>query len=692
MPDSSIHRFFVTAPYGLVDMLARELEQLGAGSVSVDNTGCRVRGPLSFAYEICLWSRIASRVLLPLVELIADDADGLAAKVAEFPWEEHVDVDGSIAIDFVGRGMGIDHTKYGAQRVKDGITDRFKARTGRRPSVDTADPDLRVHAYLRGRACQLSLDLAGQGLHRRGYRVESGPAPIRENLAAAMLLEAGWPTSDAAVMVDPMCGAGTLVIEAALMACERAPGLSRPGFGFERWKGHDAEAWATVRAEAEARAITPRRVVAHGFDEDPEVLELARANAERAGVGTCVKFAASACADVRTPPRAREGLVASNPPYGERMGSKSAARESYRELGETMRGQFAGWRASVIASDDGLISATGLVPDRSRAVMQGPLDARIVGGVIGPVEGDLVNRLRKNRKRLSKWLTRESIEVYRLYDADLPEYAAAIDLYRDRAVVQEYAPPAEIPPDKAATRRLEIVTALCHVMDIEPHHVHVKTRKRQRGREQYQRENSDAARAIVSEDGLRFRVDLATYLDTGLFPDHRITRKMIGELANGKDVLNLFAYTGTASVYAARGGANSTTTVDLSKTYLDWAQRNFEINGFTGKEHRLLRANVLAWLEQERRSYDLVFCDPPTFSNSKSMENTWDVQRDHGALLRAIETRLRPGGIVLFSTNARRFKLDTDLGGLVAEEITKKTTSPDFERRPLHRAWRMTRG
>lgn len=689
----TIHRFFVTAPAGLVEPLARELESLGARSVSIDASGCRVRGPLSFAYRICMHARLASRVLMPLVELIAKDADELAAKVAEFPWEDHVAVDGTLAVDFTGRGMGIDHTKYGAQRVKDGITDRFRDKFGRRPSVDTMAPDLRVAAHARGRACQLSLNLSGDGLHRRGYRTESGPAPIRENLAASMVLDSGWESlsqeSDA-VMVDPMCGAGTLVIEAALLACRRAPGLSRESFGFERWKGHDAQAWKTIVDEANAQVQTPRRIVAHGYDADEAVLEVAQANAERAGVGTCVRFSASRCADVRRPAKARRGVVICNPPYGERLGGKAAARRAYAELGELLRAEFVGWRSSIISTEDALFGATGLVPDRSRSVMQGPLEARVVGSEVGPVQGDLVNRLRKNHKRLVKWASRESVEVYRVYDADLPEYSAAVDLYRDRAVVQEYAPPAEIPPDKAATRRLEIAAAVAHVFDIAPHHVFIKTRRRQKGADQYRRaEEVEPTVCIVSEGGHRFRVDLTSYLDTGLFPDHRRLRAMFGELAAGKDVLNLFAYTGTASVYAAKGGARSTTTVDLSKTYLEWAQRNFDLNGVQGPAHGLVRANVLAWLEKETRAYDVVFCDPPTFSNSKSMDDTWDVQRDHAKLLKRVAARVRPGGVILFSTNARKFKLTDALEGLRAREITKQTTSPDFERRPLHRAWRL---
>jgi 23S rRNA (guanine2445-N2)-methyltransferase / 23S rRNA (guanine2069-N7)-methyltransferase len=691
---AAIHRFLVTAPSGLTSPLARELEALGAGSVSIDHSGCRVRGPLSFAYRICMHARLASRVLMPLVEVVAKDADELASKVGAFPWEEHLDVDGTLAVDFTGRGMGIDHTKFGAQRVKDGITDRFRAQFERRPSVDTVAPDLRIHAHARGKACQLSLDLSGGGLHRRGYRTEAGIAPIRETLAASMLVDADWPAvagDDGAVMVDPMCGAGTLVIEAALIACCRAPGLTRERFGFERWKGHDAEAWSAIVDEAQGQVETPRRVVAVGFDEDPEAIELARANAERAGVSTSVRFSVSRCADVKRPGKARSGVVVTNPPYGERLGGKPAAREAYTELGELLRAQFVGWRASIIATDDALFAATGLAPDRSRAVMQGPLEARVVGALVGPVEGDLVNRLRKNHKRLAKWTRREGIEVYRVYDADLPEYAAAVDLYRDRAVVQEYAPPAEIPLDKAATRRLEIVAAVAHVFEIPAHHVYVKTRRRQKGADQYRRSETDPAISIVAEAGHEFRVDLASYLDTGLFPDHRRTRALLGELAKDKDVLNLFAYTGTATVYAAKGGARSTTTVDLSKTYLDWAKRNLELNDIRGDRHRLVRADVLAWLEQETRAYDVVFCDPPTFSNSKSMDGTWDVQRDHAELLAKVAARVRPGGVILFSTNARRFKLADPLPGLQAEEITKQTTSPDFERRPLHRAWRLVK-
>jgi 23S rRNA (guanine2445-N2)-methyltransferase / 23S rRNA (guanine2069-N7)-methyltransferase len=307
--------------------------------------------------------------------------------------------------------------------------------------------------------------------------------------------------------------------------------------------------------------------------------------------------------------------------------------------------------------------------------------------------GDLVNRLRKNMAKLAKWRRREGVSCYRLYDADLPEYNAAVDVYGEHAVVAEYEAPAHVDPDRAAARRIEIASAVATVLELPPDRLHMKTRRRQRGAAQYEREAEAGPAIVVEEAGHRFRIELGDYLDTGLFLDHRITRRLLAQHADGARFLNLFGYTGTATVYVARAGARSTTTVDLSRTYLDWAQANFDLNDIRGPQHRLVRADVLRFVEQSREQWDLVFLDPPTFSNSKSMQDTFDVQRDHAELIAALAPRLAPGGRLLFSTNRRRFTLDPGLADRFAiEDITKKTTPPDFDRRPPHHAWWLRRG
>jgi 23S rRNA (guanine2445-N2)-methyltransferase / 23S rRNA (guanine2069-N7)-methyltransferase len=302
--------------------------------------------------------------------------------------------------------------------------------------------------------------------------------------------------------------------------------------------------------------------------------------------------------------------------------------------------------------------------------------------------GDLVNRLKKNAAKLAKWRKRENVSCYRLYDADLPEYNAAVDVYGEHAVMAEYEAPATIDVDVAAARRIEIASAVATVLELSPSQLHMKTRRRQRGSAQYEREADDGVAIVVEEGGHRFRVSMSDYLDTGLFLDHRITRRLLGEHGAGARFLNLFGYTGTATVYVAKAGAKATCTVDLSRTYLEWARDNFELNEIRGGAHELVRADVLRFVQEDRRKWDLVFLDPPTFSNSKSMEDTFDVQRDHGQLLAALAGRLAPGGRVLFSTNRRRFALESSLSERYEiQDITKTTTPPDFNRRAPHHAW-----
>lgn len=687
-----IHRYFVTAPRGLVGLLRDELVELGAGSVREEPGGCRVRGPLSFGYRICIGSRCASRVLLGLGEVVAADADGLYRAVREVAWEQHVRAEGTIAVDFVGSGAGIEHSKFGAQKVKDAIVDRMREAVGRRPDVDRDRPDLRVNAFVRGKGCALSIDLSGESLHRRGYRVGQGEAPLKENLAAALLRFAGWADvlESGGALVDPMCGTGTLPIEAALVATATAPGLLRERFGFEGWLGHDAEAWAAVVEEARARVRVVERGRIFGFDRDRRAIELARAAAQRAGMHEAIAFEVDTVARVRAP--AERGLVVANPPFGERLGDKASAKAAFGELGDRLVQAFPGWRFAVIATDDDLLPALRCRPEATLAVTSGALEARIARGVVEVPAGDLVNRLRKNLARLAKWRKREDVSCYRLYDADLPEYNAAIDVYGEHAVVAEYEAPAHVDPDRAAARRIEIASAVATVLELSPRRLHMKTRKRQRGASQYERTGEGGASIVVQESGHRLRVRLDDYLDTGLFLHHRSTRRLLAEHASGARFLNLFGYTGVATVYAARAGARATTTVDLSRTYLDWAQENLELNGIRGLQHRLVRADVQQFVRNDRGVWDLIFLDPPTFSNSKAMETTFDVQRDHAELLEMLAPRLAPGGRLLFSTNRRRFTLDDRVSELFAiEDITRATTPPDFARRPPHHAWWLRR-
>lgn len=682
-------------------LLKAELEALGGRGVKQEPGGCRVRGPLAFGYKICLWSRVASRVLLLLRDEVVENEDGLYTAVREIAWEEHVRPDGSIAVEFVGDGAGISHTRYGAQRVKDAIVDRFRDRTGVRPSVDRETPDVRAYVHVRGRGCSIGLDLSGQSLHRRGYRTAVGEAPIKENLAAALLMYGGWPgfAAEGHRFVDPMCGAGTIVIEAAWIACDVAPGLLRPRFGFHGWLGHDAAAWDEVLAIAKARAeegktqpLPPMR----GFDADPRAVAAARANAERAGVGTLTEFTTVRVSELTAPAEGELGLVATNPPYGERMGDKTEAHAGLAELGRVLKQTFVGWSSVIIASDDGLLHAVGLPFADTLEVSNGP-HAALFARFEPPSQAALrdhpfSNRLRKNLRHLRRWVEREQITCYRVYDGDMPEYNVAVDVYGSSVHVQEYEPPDTVDPEAARRRLSEATSLVAEVLAIPGANVHLKTRRRQRGPQQYERQSDEGRFMVVREGGHSFWVNLTDYLDTGLFLDHRMTRAMIERSARGMRFLNLFCYTGTATVYAACGGAKTTTSVDLSNTYLDWAKRNFEINDVKGPDHRLIRADGLEWLERERGLYDLVFLDPPTFSNSAAMDSTLDIRRDHVQLIDRTMARVAPQGMLLFSTNSRRFRLDPAVSERYeVEDLTARTTPKDFAKGLLHRCWKLQR-
>ncbi|HIB6457402.1 TPA: bifunctional 23S rRNA (guanine(2069)-N(7))-methyltransferase RlmK/23S rRNA (guanine(2445)-N(2))-methyltransferase RlmL, partial [Klebsiella pneumoniae] len=401
-------------------------------------------------------------------------------------------------------------------------------------------------------------------------------------------------------------------------------------------------------------------------------------------------------------PKGPYGTVISNPPYGERLESEPALIALHSLLGRIMKSQFGGWNLSVFSASPELLSCLQLRADKQFKAKNGPLDcvqknyhlAESEGGKPAMLAEDFANRLRKNLKKFEKWARQEGIECYRLYDADLPEYNVAIDRYADWVVVQEYAPPKTVDAHKARQRLFDIIAATIAVLDMAPNKLVLKTRERQKGKNQYQKMAEKGDFIEVQEYNARLWVNLTDYLDTGLFLDHRIARRMLGQMSKGKDFLNLFSYTGSASVHAGLGGARSTTTVDMSRTYLEWAERNLRLNGLTGRAHRLMQADVLGWLRESTEQFDLIFIDPPTFSNSKRMEDAFDVQRDHIRLMTDLKRLLRKGGTIMFSNNKRGFRMDHDglaALGLKAQEISQKTLSQDFARnRQIHNCWLIT--
>jgi 23S rRNA (guanine2445-N2)-methyltransferase / 23S rRNA (guanine2069-N7)-methyltransferase len=704
--NDNVRYWIATAPVGAASVLAEELAQFGAVDIRERSHDVKFQGTLEVGYRACLWSRTATRVLLSVGSVDASSTKNLYDAVKRFDWREHLAPGATLACDCSGGNESIRHTIYGSQLLKDAVCDSLRDATGARPDIKPERPDVLLHLHVEGPTALVSVDFSGESLHRRGYRLEGGRAPLKENVAAAVLLRAGWPgvNEQGGILVDPMCGSGTFLSEAALIAADAAPALDRDYFGFSGWVGHDAALWDALREEARARraARVPRRCIL-GSDIDADAVRMSIENGERAGVADWVHVEKRALIEVRRP--SDIGLVVSNPPYGERIGAESGLPQLYSELGQLLREQFQGWQAAILTGNPPLARNLGVYAKRTHRVFNGTIECRLLRFDLNQaneqrpaevVRADwssrpgaqmFANRLRKNLKQLDPWAEREHIDCFRVYDADMPEYAFAIDLYgrESRHVyVQEYAPPKTVNQESARERRREALAVLPEVLSVPLQHVHSRLRKPQKGSEQYEKRDNVAERHAVREGGLKFWVNFRDYLDTGLFLDHRIMRHMLREWAQGADFLNLFCYTGSATVYAAAGGARSSCSVDLSNTYLDWAHENLLLNGFGGPEHELFRADCLQWLESQAvwgPRFDLIFVDPPTFSNSKRMDGVLDVQRDHVGMIRRSLKLLRPQGRLVFSTNYTRFKLDADaLADLAIEDISVQTIPHDFER------------
>ncbi len=728
-PSPALHltsqHFFATAARGVEPLLAQELRELGATEIRETVGGVAFSGTLEAAYRACLWSRLASRILLPLARFPLASTDDLYAAAHAIPWEEHFTARHSFAVEVAGRSRALTHSHYAALKTKDAVADRFRARGGARPDVDTEQPDWRLHLHLDGDHGGLSLDLSGASLHRRGYRRSGAAAPLRENLAAALLLRAGWPAlaAESAPLLDPMCGSGTLVLEAALMAADIAPGLQREAYGFEHWQQHVPATWRGLLQEAKERRQTGlARTLPDmlGRDTDRAALKAAASNAAEARLGGKVRFEHGDVTQAR-PSDSRPGLLIANPPYGERLGDELELVKLYSLLGSTLKQHFGGWQAAIFTGRPELGPRLGLSADKMYSLYNGPLpcklllfDIRAQASTRAAAAADFANRIQKNQKHLGKWARRRGITCYRVYDAELHDYAFAVDVYQAAALhlhVQEYAPPKHVDSAKAERRLREALAALQQVFEAPAERIHYKLRKPQKAGDQYQRHGERQHYHEVLEHGCRLWVNLDDYLDTGLFLDHRPLRQRIQSEARGKRFLNLFCYTASASVHAALGGAISTTSVDMSNTYLEWAQENFALNDLRTELrvrharpasrstlHVLEQADCLQWLEAQAQprkpaQFDLILLDPPTFSRSKRMEETLDVQRDHVELIVNAAKLLAPGGILYFSTNRRGFKLDEiKLPGLKIQDITQQTLDEDFKRPPpAHCCWRITR-
>jgi 23S rRNA (guanine2445-N2)-methyltransferase / 23S rRNA (guanine2069-N7)-methyltransferase len=716
--------FVATCAAGVENIVEKEIISLGGKNVTTTPGAVTWQAnSLKTAYLACLWSRFSSRILLRLLQFEAQTPEALYEAASTIDWSRHFNGDTSFAVysTLVKSAPELNHSHYASLKIKDAVVDQFRKRTGERPDVDIRTPGVRINLHVEETAATLSLDLSGDSLHRRGYRTGAGEAPLKETLAAAIAHLAGvraGMSSDICIM-DPLCGSGTLLIEAALMLGDSAPGLLRDNFGFHHWLGHNEKMWETLVDEAVQRedehADSPWPMLI-GYDADPRVVAVARKNITNAGLADRITVKQRQLARILPP--TSKGLLLTNPPYGERLSEKEAVKYLYRAFGRIFRQDFSGWQLGFFTANPDLADMVGVRWQERHRLYNGPLKCRLLTACSpdsvakneeevpftvqenDPSLGaeDFANRLRKNCQRLFSWAEEKDISCFRLYDADIPEYNVAVDIYEQWVHVQEYEPPATVSAEKAEERLSQALQVIRHLLNIPHSQLFIKKRRKQQGKGQYQKRSGATGKSgkagklhEVREGGCRFLVNFTDYLDTGLFLDHRKTRAMLAELADGKTFLNLFAYTGSATVYAARGGAVSTQTVDLSEKYLVRAQANLSLNGFGGPLHQFTAADCLQWLKSCQDRYGVIFVDPPTFSNSRHKKIVFDVQQDHPTLLQLAMNRLAQNGVLFFSTNYRKFQLDTELEKeFIIKEITDQTLPKDFQGKSnIHRCWQL---
>ena len=767
-----IYQLFATTPKAMETILTDELQTLGITNIKATMAGVAFQGDLETAYRACLWSRTANRILLVLSSFEVKTQEDLYNGIQQINWYEHINPEDTFAVSFSAKNSeAINNTHFGALKVKDAIVDQMRDKFQKRPSIDTGQPNIRINVYLQGEQAQLSLDLSGESLHRRGYRDVNIRAPMKENLAAAMLLRCGWTeiAKQKGTLIDPMCGSGTLLLEAAMIAADYAPGLLREYFGFIGWKKHDAACWKKLRMEAlQRRKVGLEKLpIIVGFDQNRHTVNTALAHVANAGLQNKIHVERRDIEDAQPADSWTPGLLICNPPYGERLGDEQETAELYKKFGESLKAHFIGWKAAMIISNPELGFRLGVRSQKPITLYNGALECKLLrlnveesnffipkarnqeeritkvlaintakqpedetekilrlenalkhdiqdlavkevrqieavvihneDSKVGAIE--FANRLKKNFKKLSKWAKQNAITCYRVYDADLPEYAAAVDIYQGEQTwinVQEYEPPKTIDQHKADQRLAGLLAEIPQVLGVNSDQVFLKIRKKQRSTDQYEKHDDQGRFHIIEEGDCKLLVNFEDYLDTGLFLDHRPIRLLIQQQAKNKRFLNLFAYTGSATVHAAVGGAQSTTTVDMSNTYIEWAKKNMALNKNTG-EHEFIQADCLEWLANEAkefdgRQYDLIFLDPPTFSNSKRMDDVFDIQNDHVQLIKNAVGLLAAEGILYFSTNFRRFKIDLPgLSELSVVDISAKTIPEDFSRNPrIHYCWKIT--
>lgn len=681
-----------------------EIETLGGEDCKISPSGVSFTGSLVEIYKICLCSRVAGKLYLELLEFDLNDQNDIYKAAKSIEWDLHFNLTDTFSTSADVVKSKVKNSKYASLLVKDAIADYFTDKYGSRPNVNVDKPSVKINLYLSKNKGSISLDLSGESLHKRGYRKGNAKAAIKENVAAAMLYRSNWTEmiKENSGFIDPMCGSATFLIEAAYFATNTPSGYYRFYYGFMGWKEHDIDLWDEIFDEEESK-IKPYLGDIRGFDMDKDAIHQSIENIKNAGFDKLIHVEKAELKEFKVVEKMKtnSGLICINPPYGIRLGDSQELTKLYVEFSELFFKNLPGWKLSVITGDENLSRSIPFKIERKNVLFNGAIKCVVSHFSLedtkhkteAPLsDGALAfrNRLIKRKKHLSKWSKRNNISCYRLYDADLPDYNVSIDIYEDKWVsISEYQAPKEIEEHIVKKRLSEIMRVVPEVLEIDNDSIYLKVRKKQKGNDQYLKsENSDEYN-IIYESGAKFYVNFKDYLDTGIFLDHRPMRLRIKNESLNKRVLNLFSYTGTVTSLAAIGGAKQTVTVDASKKYLDWAKRNLQLNGLMSKDHIFIQSDTREWLKKDSSKYDIIFLDPPTFSNSKSGRDIFDVQNDYIELIELCSKILDKDGVLYFSNNFRKFKFDESIfKELEIKDITKSTIDEDFLGNPkIHKCW-----
>ncbi|AFJ43878.1 bifunctional 23S rRNA (guanine(2069)-N(7))-methyltransferase RlmK/23S rRNA (guanine(2445)-N(2))-methyltransferase RlmL [Francisella orientalis] len=707
--------FFASCAKGIELLLKDELDTLSISS-SEKLAGVEFEGSFEDAYKVCIYSHLASQVMLKIATQKVTDQQALYDFISSINWLDYFDVNTSFKIILSGKHYDFNNTMFVSQKTKDAIVDQFRRETKERPNIDTDNPDNIIKLHLHKQYVNVFLCLNIESLHKRSYRQFQGQAPLKESLAAAILIKAGWLDElkkDQPILIDPMCGSGTILIEAALMAKNIAPVLLNKEFKLFNSKLYDEDLWSKL-LEIAKKAQKPTNAIIQGYDIDNNVLDKADRNIYQAGVEDVVNIKRQDIHDLENEFES-DGLIVTNPPYGERLYDDQLDEllDIFNGFGDRLSQDFYGWKVAILTSFDESIKEMQLRTTKKNKFYNGAIETvlyqfdineharfkhesqlekniRLAEASADKSDEhiDFSNKLKKNLKNLKPWLKQSGVECYRLYDADIPTFAVAVDIYGEHVFLQEYRADATIDQNMAKQRFYQAIYQIHKTLDIQYENIHTRVRQRQKGKEQYQKNNDKNNFHVINEFDAKFYVNFDDYLDTGIFLDHRKIRQLVAKTSKNKTLLNLFSYTCTASVHAALKGAK-TTSVDMSNTYLEWGKNNFELNSLDIKKHNFIQADCTRWLKSNSEKFDVIFLDPPTFSNSKRIDDILDIQRDHELLINLAMDSLKKDGVLYFSNNYRRFKMSQQIiAKFNCENIDKICLSRDFlSNKNIHNCW-----